>query len=149
MTLYKEGPGSMNKRIKSCVLLPAAGRRTQLFHLIYTEPGPCGLADPCSCISLKTDPIFVVNKKGRAPLHIPLSAVLPCLSSFCRARCKIRQSRCRRLFSGKGYEPRLPFTCHLARHFYKGAFRHQSRMKKSGCRVGVMLGWNGMQNGVG
>ena len=41
-------PGSENKRIKSCVLLPAAGRRTQLFHLIFTEPGPRGLADPCS-----------------------------------------------------------------------------------------------------
>ena len=37
-----------NKRIKSCVLLPAAGRRTQLFQLIFTEPGVCGFADPCS-----------------------------------------------------------------------------------------------------
>ena len=36
------------KRIKSCVLLPAAGRRTQLFHLIFTEPGVCGFAYPCS-----------------------------------------------------------------------------------------------------
>ena len=40
-------PGSENKRIKSCVLLPAAGRRTQLFHLIFTEPGVCGFAEPC------------------------------------------------------------------------------------------------------
>ena len=40
-------PGSENKRIKSCVLLPAAGRRTQLFHLIFSEPGVCGFADPC------------------------------------------------------------------------------------------------------
>ena len=40
-------PGSENKRIKSCVLLPAAGRRTQLVHLIFTEPRVCGFAQPC------------------------------------------------------------------------------------------------------
>ena len=34
----------MNLRIKSCVLLPAAGRRSQLFILIFTEPGVRGLA---------------------------------------------------------------------------------------------------------
>ena len=38
-------PGSENKRIKICVLLPAAGRRTQLFHLTFTEPG---FAVPCT-----------------------------------------------------------------------------------------------------
>ena len=31
---------------KSCVLLPAAGRRTQVFHLIFTEPGKRTLARP-------------------------------------------------------------------------------------------------------
>ena len=41
-------PGSENKRIKSCVLLPAAGIRTQLFHLIFSEPGVYGFADPCT-----------------------------------------------------------------------------------------------------
>ena len=30
--------GSVNMRWKSCVLLPAAGRRTQFFLLIFTEP---------------------------------------------------------------------------------------------------------------
>ena len=40
-------PGSENMRAKSCVLLPAAGRRTQLFFLIFLEPGVRGLADPC------------------------------------------------------------------------------------------------------
>ena len=40
-------PGSENKRIKSCLLLPATGRKTQLFHLIFTEPGVCRFADPC------------------------------------------------------------------------------------------------------
>ena len=34
-------------RIKSCVLLPAAGRKTQPFILIFSEPGPRGLANPC------------------------------------------------------------------------------------------------------
>ena len=33
--------------MKSCVLLPAAGRRSQLFHLIFTEPGKHTLAHPC------------------------------------------------------------------------------------------------------
>ena len=32
-------PGSANMRWKSCVLLPAAGRRTQCFLLIFMEPG--------------------------------------------------------------------------------------------------------------
>ena len=40
--------GSENKRIKICVLLAAAGRRTQLFHLIFSEPGVCGFAGPCT-----------------------------------------------------------------------------------------------------
>ena len=40
-------PGSVNMRWKHCVVLPAAGRRTQLFHLIFSEPGVCGFADPC------------------------------------------------------------------------------------------------------
>ena len=43
------GPGSENIRIKGCVFLPAAGRRTQLFHIIFTEPGPCGLAYAYPC----------------------------------------------------------------------------------------------------
>ena len=30
--------GSVNMRRKNCVTLPAAERRTQLFHLIFTEP---------------------------------------------------------------------------------------------------------------
>ena len=40
-------PGSEKMRMKSCVLLPAAGRKTQLFILIFSEPGVRGLADPC------------------------------------------------------------------------------------------------------
>ena len=39
------GPGSEIGKVKSCVLLPAAGRRMH-FHIIFTEPGPCGLAGP-------------------------------------------------------------------------------------------------------
>ena len=41
----------MNMRRKSCVLLPAAGRKTQLFHLISTEPGVHLLVHPCMCQS--------------------------------------------------------------------------------------------------
>ena len=33
--------------VKNCVLLPAAGRRTQLFILLFSEPGVCGVAYPC------------------------------------------------------------------------------------------------------
>ena len=39
--------GSVNMRRKNCVLLPAAGRRTQLFHLIFTQPGAYLLEHPC------------------------------------------------------------------------------------------------------
>ena len=51
-------PGSVNMWWKSCVLLPAAGKRTQLFHLIFTEPGTHTLAHPCTCpsLSLETQP---------------------------------------------------------------------------------------------
>ena len=40
----------MYKRRKNCVLLPAAGRRTQIFILLFLEPGVCGFADPCTYI---------------------------------------------------------------------------------------------------
>ena len=48
-------PGSENKRIKSCVLLPATGRRAQLFHLIFSKPGVCGFADPCIISRVQND----------------------------------------------------------------------------------------------
>ena len=38
----------MNMRRKNCVPLPAAGTRTQLLHLIFTEPGVHLLGHPCS-----------------------------------------------------------------------------------------------------
>ena len=41
-------PGSMNMRWKSCVLQPAAGRKTQLLIFIFTEPGNRTLAHPCT-----------------------------------------------------------------------------------------------------
>ena len=46
-------PGSVNMRSKNCVLLPAAGRRTQLFHLIFTEPGAHLLVHPCTVFLVK------------------------------------------------------------------------------------------------
>ena len=54
-------PGSKNKRMKSCVLLPAAGRGKQLFHLIFSEPGVCGFADPCTTSPL---PINFISSDG-------------------------------------------------------------------------------------
>ena len=32
-------PGSVNMRRENCVLLPAAARRTQFFHILITKPG--------------------------------------------------------------------------------------------------------------
>ena len=73
------GPGSVNKRIKSCVLLPATGSRTQLFHLILIKPRPRGLADPCiarsavrlaSSLSLSLSPFCI-------SIHPPTPAQQP------------------------------------------------------------------------
>ena len=36
-------------RRKNCVLLPAAGKRMQYFHLMFTKPGRSLLAEPCRC----------------------------------------------------------------------------------------------------
>ena len=40
-------PGSVNMKRKNCVLLTAAGRKTQPFHLKFTEPGVHLLGHPC------------------------------------------------------------------------------------------------------
>ena len=39
-------------RIRSCVFLPAAGRRMQLHIFVFKEPGVRGLADPCRALLL-------------------------------------------------------------------------------------------------
>ena len=44
----KRAPGSMNEKGKNCVFLPAAGRRTQFFIIMFSELGVCGFADPCN-----------------------------------------------------------------------------------------------------
>ena len=54
-------PGSENKRIKICDFPPAAGRRTQLFHLIFSEPGVCGFADPCRGRCLDEGRLVCIN----------------------------------------------------------------------------------------
>lgn len=41
------GPGSVKMWGKSCVRLPAAGRKTQIFIFIFTKPGSRKLAYPC------------------------------------------------------------------------------------------------------
>ena len=53
-------PVSVNVWRKSCVLLPTAGRRTQLFHLIFMEPGNHTLAHPCT-VSLFWDALLHVS----------------------------------------------------------------------------------------
>ena len=47
-TTKRRLPGSVNVRKKNCVLLPAAGSRTQFFHLIFTKPGRRLLVVPCT-----------------------------------------------------------------------------------------------------
>ena len=42
-------PDLVNKRRNNCVPLPAAGRRTQLIHLIFSEPWKHTCAGPCIC----------------------------------------------------------------------------------------------------
>ena len=56
-------PGSENKGIKSCVLLPAAGRRTQLFILLFSESGVCGFAHPCKSFHFNYYPTGVLGMK--------------------------------------------------------------------------------------
>ena len=46
--------GFREYEVKNCVLLPAAGRKTQLFLLIFTEPGAQHKVHPCS-----RNPFFV------------------------------------------------------------------------------------------
>ena len=42
------GPRLCEIGCKSYVFLPSAGRRTQLFHLIFTQPGTYLLEHPCT-----------------------------------------------------------------------------------------------------
>ena len=81
-------PGLVNMRRKNCVLLPAAGRRTQFFLLIFTKPGWSLLAEPCSeCANFKcfnllektesllptaSDPLGIFIKEGN-PTHLLIS----------------------------------------------------------------------------
>ena len=41
-------PGSINVRRNNCGFLPAGAMKTQLLHLIFTEPGVHLLSHPCS-----------------------------------------------------------------------------------------------------
>ena len=63
--LYRDGlkrwaPGSMNMRRKNCILLPAAARRTHLFHLIFTESGVYLLGHPCICFCIMSCQMFEI-----------------------------------------------------------------------------------------
>ena len=89
-------------RRKYCVLLPAAGRRTQFFLLIFTEPGRSLFAEPCrpqgaGCyfrtlnftrptLLLSTEtcnppPSSSLILNGVGPGGSPRAPVLPCLSA--------------------------------------------------------------------
>ena len=54
--------------MKSCVLLPAAARRTQLFILLFSEPGVCRFADPC--ISWQLWPSLWKSLQGRRAFRL-------------------------------------------------------------------------------
>ena len=63
-------PGSVDMRTKLCVLLLAVGRKTQNFHLIFTEPGKRTFAHPCKI----------------AVIHLKLTGKCPNSSSHCLLR---------------------------------------------------------------
>ena len=64
---YKQGitkrlrPGLVNERRKYSILLPAAGSRTQFFHLLFTKPGRSLLAEPCTCTQTR-----ILSLRGRS-----------------------------------------------------------------------------------
>ena len=52
-------------RRKNCILLPAAGRRTQLFHPIFTEPGVHLLGHPCTLYLASEKSLYLVGEVSR------------------------------------------------------------------------------------
>ena len=66
-------PGSVNMTRKYCVLLPAAGRRTQIFHLLFTEPRAHHKVHPCRLIfniipNLVPGDIITIARESQGPL---------------------------------------------------------------------------------
>ena len=109
-------PGSENKRIKSCVFLPAAGRRTQLFQLIFTEPGVCIFADPCSW------------RKSCSSLYLSLEIFLRFAYSVCVTNIGIWDGPVQWslvVASGSAFSARLTWT----------AAMHCNGVKRRGSRV--------------
>ena len=100
-------PGSVNMKRKNYVLLPAAGRRAQLFTLIILEPGPHGLTDPCRLISCTSFILRSLEVSFIFTFVPPSSVVLWVLISFSDPLCptctltseqegrKIRRKDCR------------------------------------------------------
>ena len=43
-------PGPVNIMLNNCVFLPVVGKQTQLFHIIFTEPGKVSLEVPCNAL---------------------------------------------------------------------------------------------------
>ena len=73
-------------RWKNCALVPAAGRRTQFFHLIFEEPGARFLAEPCiGFINIWFTGQFTIN-------HYFAAHYFAAQSMECTRRC--RQGQC-------------------------------------------------------
>ena len=79
-------PGLVNKRRKNCIPLPAAGRRTQFFQLLFTKPGRSLLAEPCGsekrvdCVDRSIR--FSRLHSAKVPLAYNHSLVGPSLLAF-------------------------------------------------------------------
>ena len=156
-------PGSVNMRWKSCVLLPAAGRRTQFFHLIFTKPGKHTLAHPCTKIYVHPLPLsstcFYAGSNTRSGIKAPFrplihhsatenserwspssfsSSPLHSLAGMCYLRFILRAQH----FCNKGIKSALypPFQC--------GRSRHLQHMQWQNCatrRVRTPLWWRRLQ----
>ena len=67
--------GSVNMRRKNCVILPAAGRRTQLFHFIFTEPRAHQKVHPCTLAHWIHDATLVKKLKKSNELRLRRSKI--------------------------------------------------------------------------
>ena len=89
-------PGSVNMRWKNYVLLPAEGRRKQLFHLIFTEPGEHHKVHPCRAELVFCNTPCPSSSLPPCGAHIP-SFFLTCACGFMFHRRIILLRRNRRL----------------------------------------------------
>ena len=79
-------PGLVNMRRKNCVLLPAAGKRTQYFHLMFTKPGRSLLAEPCSASFS-----YLLFKCWGPALQLPISIIWEQWMQQCKPSSSLNQ----------------------------------------------------------